>query len=61
MNKTQRRAIQKHRAKAAKFEVRRKVSGGQVEAKAKPGLTVTSSATRAKTTGRRAAGAEPAE
>ncbi len=35
MNKSHKRAIQKHRAKAAKFELRRKASGDQNSARPK--------------------------
>jgi hypothetical protein len=36
MNKTRRRAIQKHRAKEAKFEIRRKNGGEQSVGRPKP-------------------------
>ncbi len=61
MNKTRRRAIQKHRAKETKIEVRRKGPGDQNEAKGKPGLTVTRSTSRSGTTGRRLPAAESSE
>jgi hypothetical protein len=61
MNKTRRRAMQKHRAKETKFEVRRKSSGDPSEAKGKPGLTVNRSATRSRSSARRTPGNEAAE
>jgi hypothetical protein len=46
MNKTRRRAIQKHRAKEAKFETRRKNSG-ESDGKSKGGVTLSGSRSRA--------------
>jgi hypothetical protein len=48
MNKTRKRAIQKHRAKAIKFEVRRKAGGdaGANRAKASAGPATSARSTR---------------
>jgi hypothetical protein len=55
MNKSRKRAIQKHRAKEAKFEIRRKTSGEQADSKAKGGVGTAAQA-RQRTAPRRQSG-----
>jgi hypothetical protein len=61
MNKTRRRAIQKHRAKEAKFDERRKDSGEANSSRARTPAAVAPAQSRAKAASRRQASAEAEE
>jgi len=61
MNKSHRRAIQKHRAQKAKFELRRQESGDQSGARLRSGGAPSPAAPRPKSPPRRQAGAEGGE
>lgn len=55
MNKTRKRAIQKHRAKEAKFDARHKSEVEQESAKPKGAVTQAATTARARTSSRRQA------
>ena len=61
MNKTRKRAIQKHRAKAIKFELRRKNEGDQNTNRAKPAAQAAATPRASRSARRQEAAEENAE